>query len=169
MKDMAKVIGLFTVGLFVAVILYPILHEFGHSLMTVICGAEVEEITFFPLPSVLCKTVNLKTSSIVMIGFGGMALPYFITNIPAPKNFWMWYVWLLIKCITLLSFSVSVIAIYMFFAGNPMADEDITQILKYDPKYSSVYVALLSVAGAGIIRQIVRSKPLKRCMKQFNL
>lgn len=169
MKDTIKLVGILLTGLFVAIFFYPFLHETGHSLATVLCGAEVEEITLFPLPSVLCKMGELKTSAMVMIGFAGIALPYLLTAFPAPKNFWIWYIWILIKGITLLSFAISVIAIDMYFAGNPMTNEDMTQILKYTPEYSVVYTVFLTVMGAGIIWQIVRSKPLKRCIKQFDL
>lgn len=169
MKDVFKCVALVVLGIITAVFLYPILHETGHSLATVLCGAEVEEITLFPLPSVLCKMGDLKASAMVMIGFGGMALPYLLTVFPAPKNFWIWYIWFLVKGITLLSFAISVIAIDMYFAGNPMANEDMTQILKYAPEYSVVYTMFLTVMGVGIVWQIVRSNPLKRCMKQFDL
>lgn len=169
MKDVFKCAALVMLGLITAVFLYPILHETGHSLAMVLCGAEVEEITLFPLPSVLCKMSNLKTSAMIIIGFGGMALPYLLTGFPAPKNFWIWYIWLLIKGITLLSFAISVIAIDMYFNGNPMINEDMTQIVKYAPEYSVVYTLILTIMGAGIIWQIVRSKPVKRCMKQFDL
>lgn len=169
MKNTFKLVGVLLIGLFVAIFFYPFLHELGHSLATVICGAEVEKITLFPLPSVLCKMGELKTSAMIMVGFGGMVLPYLLTAFPAPKNFWIWYIWFLIKGITLLSFVISVIAIDMYFTGNPMTKEDMTQILKYAPEYSVVYTVFLIVMGTSIIWQIVRSKPVKRCIKQFDL
>ena len=41
MKVMIKLIGLLMTGLFVAVIIYPLLHELGHSIMAVLVGASV--------------------------------------------------------------------------------------------------------------------------------
>lgn len=39
MKDILKCIGLLIVGLFVAVIVYPFLHETGHSIVALAVGA----------------------------------------------------------------------------------------------------------------------------------
>lgn len=113
-KDIFKYGALIVLGLVTAVFLYPVLHETGHSLATLLCGGKVEEITLFPLPSVICKMGDLKTSAMVIIGFGGMTLPYLLTAFHTPKNFWMWYIWFLVKGITLLSLSISVVAIDMF-------------------------------------------------------
>ncbi len=48
MKDFLKIIGIILVGLFTAVIIYPMLHEAGHSLIALTVGADVVEFNLFP-------------------------------------------------------------------------------------------------------------------------
>lgn len=78
--------------------------------------------------------------------------------------------WILeISGICLLSFAVSIAGIFLYVSGNPMANEDITQIMKFADEYYVLYLAILIVLF--IIRsvQVVRSKPIKRCMKYFGV
>lgn len=53
MKDTIKAMGLFVVGLFVAVITYLVMHERAHSFVAISVGARVVEINILPMPSVL--------------------------------------------------------------------------------------------------------------------
>ena len=49
MKDTIKAIGLFVVGLTVAAIVYPVMHELAHSLVAIAVGARVVEINILPV------------------------------------------------------------------------------------------------------------------------
>ena len=65
MKDILKYLGLFFVGLFVAIIIYPFLHEAGHSMAAILVGAKVIDFNLLPLPYVTCEVSSLNT--IIMI------------------------------------------------------------------------------------------------------
>lgn len=169
MKDAFRCGALAVLGLATAMVVYPTLHELGHVLAAVACGAHVEEITWLPLPSVLCRMEKKTVASVVLIGFGGMALPYLITALPPPRRFWTWYFWLLLKGITVLAFAVSVVAIGLFCAGSPIQNEDMTKIMTAAPEYATLYTVALLGAGVGSACRIVRSGPLQRCKLQFGL
>lgn len=65
MRYFIKAIGLLVVGLLVAIIGYPILHELGHAVIALIVGARVVEINIIPLPNVLCDVENIDCASMV--------------------------------------------------------------------------------------------------------
>ena len=54
MKYSIKIIGIFFFGLLTAIIIYPVLHEFGHSLVAIAVGAKVVDFTLFPTPNLMC-------------------------------------------------------------------------------------------------------------------
>lgn len=87
MKLTIKVTALFLVGLFIAVIVYPVMHELSHSVTAMLVGAEVVEINLFPLPNVLCDVAGIDEIGIVFIGLSGMIIPFFISAVFKPKSF----------------------------------------------------------------------------------
>lgn len=169
MKDALKCFGLLAVGLLTAIFLYPFLHELGHTLAALIFGRQVYDFRLLPMPSVMCEMDVTNELSIIVVGFSGMLLPYFLCLVPPRKSFWIWYLWAIISGICLLSFAVSIAAIILYVNGNPMANEDITQIMKFTNEYYVLYLVIL--IGLSIIRatQVVRTKPIKRCMKYFGV
>ena len=107
--------------------------------------------------------------AVIVVGFSGMLLPYLVSLVPPRKTFWIWYLWLIISGICLLSFAVSIAGIFMYVSGGPMANEDVTQIMKFADEYYVLYLAILIVLSVIRSIQIVRSKPIKRCMKCFGV
>ncbi len=169
MKEYVKCFGLFVVGLLTAVIIYPFLHELGHVMMAYIVGAEVMEVTLLPLPSILCNMGPGSKYDFILVGVGGMLLPYIITEIRAPKNFWLWYIWVLVKGISLLAFAISCMAIVSFRLGRPMQNEDITKVLQAEPANAMAYMTILLVLLAWGIYEIVKTRPVIRCLREFNV
>ncbi len=169
MKDALKVAAITIVGLFIAVIFYPILHEGGHSLAAVIAGAEVKEFNLFPLPNVLCDVQAVTIPGLILIGLNGMILPFLIVSVVQPRKFWSWYVCFILRGICLLSFGISLIAIILYWSGTQMANEDIMQVIGFAPSFSILYA--LGLAGLIVwdIVLVVKSKPIRQCLEFFNL
>ena len=96
MKNTVKLLGVLFFGLLTAVIIYPILHESGHSVAAVLSGAEILEFNLFPFPNILCNMTNISNIGRVFIGLNGMILPVVfsavISLLSKNKNFWIWYV-----------------------------------------------------------------------------
>ncbi len=169
MKDILKCVGLLTVGLFVAIIVYPFLHEAGHFVATVLVGAKVIDFNLFPLPYVTCEISGLNKVCIILIGLSGMFFPTIISITIRPKSFWLWYGSLVIKGICLLSFTISFIAILFYLFGVSMKNEDIVQVMEIwnDGVFILAISMLLSIIV--IIRSIIKQKPLNRIMVYFKV
>lgn len=169
MKDALKCIGLLAVGLLTAIFLYPFLHELGHVTAAIFLGTNVCDFQLFPVPSVMCEMDTTNELAFVIIGFGGMILPYLVSCVSPGKNFWLWYLWLVISAICLLSFVVSIIGIVLYKMGDPIANEDITRIMEYSNEYDTLYLGMLIVLIILRVVQITRTNPIRRCLKEFNV
>ena len=169
MKDALKYFGLLAVGLLTAIFLYPFLHELGHTCAAIIFGRQVCDFRLFPIPSVMCEMDITNELAVIVVGFSGMLLPYLVSLVPPRKTFWIWYLWLIISGICLLSFVLSIAGIFMYASGSPMANEDITQIMIFTEEYYVLYLAILIVLFIIRTVQIVRTKPIKRCLKYFGV
>ncbi len=169
MKDVFKYVGLFFVGLFVAIIIYPFLHEAGHSMMAILLGAKVIDFNLLPLPYVTCEVSNLNTTSIILIGLAGMFLPMLISIIARPEPFWFWYSNLVIKFICLLSFVISFIAIVLYLFGITLKNEDIIQVIDIWDNGVFVLIITMVLSMIGIIRSIIKQKPLIKIMDYFKV
>lgn len=169
MKDILKVIGLLFVGLIMAIIVYPILHETGHSVITILMGGEVVEFELFPLPYVLCNIRTVSDFGHVIIGLSGMLLPFAISTVIRSKNFWIWYSNFVLKGICILSFAISMIAVICYAAGHPMANEDITQVLDVWSGGIWLCFALFLCAIIFAIVIIAKEHPIQRCLNYFEV
>lgn len=158
-----KAIGIILLGLFTSLLLYPILHESGHSLAAVLVGGKVYEFVLFPLPYMSCDITRIGTIGMTLIGIGGIFFPLLFTWIIHIKNFWFWLLGLYLNMICFLSFAISLYGCVMFAMQKPLINEDITQILELCPSsvwlWSIVFVGLL----IGTIVQVAKTKPIRRC------
>ena len=169
MKDVLKYLGLFFVGLFVAIIIYPFLHEAGHSMAAILVGAKVTDFNLLPLPYVTCEVSNLNTTSMILIGLAGMFVPALISIIARPEPFWFWYCNLVIKFICFLSFAISFVAIVLYLFGVTIKNEDIVQVIQIWNNGVFVLIITMVLSMIGIIRSIIKQKPLIKIMDYFKV
>lgn len=80
-RDIFKIIKMTIIGLIVAILIYPFTHEFGHTLLSLINGAEVVEFKLLPIPYITCNIGGLTTNEIIAIGFAGNIIPLIINSI----------------------------------------------------------------------------------------
>lgn len=169
MKDIFKYVGLFFVGLFVAIVIYPFLHEAGHSMVAILVGAKVIDFNLLPLPYVTCEVSNLNTTSMILIGLAGMFVPALISIIVHPKLFWFWYCNLVIKLISLLSFAISFISMVLYLFGVTIKNEDIIQVIYIWNNGIFVLIITMILSMIGIIRSIIKQRPLIKIMDYFKV
>lgn len=169
MRDILKYAGLFIVGLFVAIIIYPFLHEAGHSMVAILVGAKVIDFNLLPLPYVTCEVSNLNTTSMILIGLAGMFLPVLISIIVRPKSFWFWYCNLVMKFICFLSFAISFIAIVLYIFGVTIKNEDIIQVIDIWNNGVFVLIIIMALSMIGIVRSIMIQKPLIKILEYFKV
>ena len=169
MKDILKCAGLLAVGLFVAIIAYPFLHESGHFLAALFLGEKVVEYSIFPTPYVICEMSLLSEFNVVLIGLAGMYLPMIITFIVRPKCFWLWYGILVTKGICLLSFALSFIAIVLYYFGIVIANEDVIRVIDICEKGNLNLAILMLLTMIITIYSISKQKPLSRILRYFDV
>lgn len=169
MKDTIKAVGLFIVGIAVAVIIYPVMHELAHSVVAIAVGGRVIEINILPVPSVLCDIRAVDDPGMVAIGMSGMLLPYFLSAVIKPKSFWLWYANYIVKGISALAFVISTISTVCFLAGSPLPNDDTTQTLmtwsggKWICLAVSIGLAISAIVG------LIQEKPLIHCIRHFDM
>ena len=89
MRKIERPVWLLPIGLLCAVMIYPFLHELGHSLTAILLGAEILQITWFPLPSVLCGMSSLNTLKYVLVGLNGVVFPGILCLVISSNRFWI--------------------------------------------------------------------------------
>lgn len=154
------------VGLGVAVVIYPTIHELGHSIAAVIAGAEVIEFNLLPMPSVLCNVKNVSSGGMVLISIGGNIFPLLLV-IKSPQRFWSWYSCFTIRWISLWSYIISEVAISSFYFGVPLDKDDITHVLQGNRQNAWIYMLfyLLLIIVTSIL--IAYSRPIKRIISEI--
>lgn len=168
-KDIAKLFGIILAGWGTAIVLYPFLHETGHSLITLLVGGEVVEFHLFPLPNILCLLREQNTAEVVLIGLSGMLFPFAVSCLPSCKNFWLWYVNWSLKGISLLSFLISAVVVIMFQCGTPVENDDMTRVMEAYPQGATMYLALFALLSVYVIWRMVEDRPINRLLSLFEL
>ena len=169
MINIINLIIMIVLGLFVAIIIYPALHEFGHMFIAIIVGADLVEFNLFPIPNVLFDVGKISIASNVMIGAGGVILPFILSVTINSKRFWLWYIGLIINIICCVSFIISVLGCALFSFSKPIENEDISQMLNFCPNTVILWMILFIILIAYTVIRICKSHPLKRCIEYFEL
>ncbi len=169
MKDFTKIFGIMFFGLLTATLIYPILHEVGHSAIAVLVGAKVKDFNIFPLPSVACDIFEISDIGIIAIGLGGNLVPYLISFLLKPKSFWGWYTNSIVRGICLLATTISAVSVILWLNGITVKNEDVVQILNTVSSDASVFVILFTIMLIYGIKQITVDKPFKKICKYFNI
>ena len=153
-------------GLFIAILGYPFLHELGHSMVAILMGASVEDFRLFPVAYVLCDIHGIGVFGQVLIGVSGILFPFICGIIIHCKNFWLWYVGLVLNIISTIAFTISIVSCFLF-EKNPIRQVDITQILTINaiPKMFWVIVFLVLIIWSAF--RIINSRPITRCDNYF--
>ena len=169
MSFFIKIINLFIIGILMAVIVYPVLHELAHSITCVLFGAEIIEVNLFPCPSVLCNVDGVSNIGVIAIGISGVVLPFVFAMIGKTNKFWIWYIKYVIKLISALAFIISAISTICFLTGRPLSNDDTTQLLLVWG--NNKWICLIAFIGLSIIAvfELVKERPLEKCLKNFGL
>lgn len=168
-KDLRKAIWLLFIGLLTAVVIYPFLHELGHSLATIILGGKVVEFHLFPLPNMLCDGSRLNNNALAFIGLCGMLFPFLISAIIKIKQFTFWYMLQLLKGISILAFVLSLISIFGIKRGICIANDDIVTALRFYPNGKTVFTALIILLIVWAVFSILRQRPIRYISKYFGI
>ena len=169
LKDAIKIVGILLVGLFVAIFYYPFLHEVGHAIATVMSGAELHEFHILPIPYVLCNINSIGVVSQCLIGVAGMIFPFAISVIIRSSKFWPWFLSLVTKGISALSFGISYLAVLCYDSGIIWCNEDIVKVVQISGVKSSIWLLFSLVMFCLAATVLYLEKPLKKFENYFEI
>ena len=169
MKDTIKFIGLFVVGLITAVFVYPIMHELGHLIVALLLDVKIIDINLFPLSYIICDFEGIGDLGVAAVGLGGALLPFIVSCVVKPNNFWLWYSNVLIQFISLLSFLVSGISAIVFIFTNSTltVTDDVVQMLNLSPKNQWFVMLFIVLLTAVATIKLMRSKLFTRVLQYY--
>jgi len=156
-------------GLATAIVIYPFLHETGHSLATILCGGKVLEFHLFPLPNVLCDMSCISKSSMAIIGMSGMIFPLIIAIAFRKILFAIWYVSELIIGISAMAFVISILSIILFNFGKQSPNEDAIKIITLIPQSQIAIITIMAILTTISIFAIIKNKPKTRLFQYLEI
>lgn len=118
-----KLAWMYVIALFTAIFIYPLLHELGHFLAALLVGAEVAEMSIFPMPYVSMFVDPYDSLGRAVIGMCGMIFPM-ICIMFRPKRFVSCIVISTIVFINALAWLLSCVAIVANRLGFCWKNED---------------------------------------------
>lgn len=173
MKDAIKLLSILFFGLLTAIIIYPFLHELGHSIAAILSGAKILEFNLFPSPNVLCNIGSASKFGRIFIGLGGMMVPILfsvmISILLSKKSFWIWYSTFVLDGISLLSTVISIVAIILFYLGKEIINEDVIQILQMYPNSIMLVLTFILFLTIVLIVKIRLDQPIDKFLAYFGI
>ena len=166
-KDGIRYAGLLVVGLGVATLLYPAMHEWGHVVAAWLLDVPVMDVHLLVEPRVQCDFRDVVSVAPVYIGWGGVVLPLVVSALLRPRSFWVWYAVFVWRCIAVFACVWMGVSVLLFVYGTPPADDDMTLLLQMFPHHWWGHLLLsvvLSTVGSVFL---VREHPFRRCAAYF--
>ena len=164
-KDLMKLVLIIGIGFFIALIVYPFLHEMGHIIASLLVGAEVLELTLFPVPSVLCNVTSVNTVGFVVIGLGGAFFPLLFSLTIPRRWFISWCTRATLQGISVLSFAISCVSI--LFSVNKQ--DDMIQVLNFWESGKTVLLMILCGSAVATSAAIALDRPGRRICRFFGV
>lgn len=162
MKSIKQAVCFLLVGLLCTVIIYPLLHELGHSLAAIALGGEIVQLSWLPIPSVLCKMNSPNTSQYVIVGLSGMIFPALLCIFVRSNRFWVWYLMFIMKLTAAWSLVLAGLSVFLFQKGITLPNDDMTIILERAPDQWWIYALLIILLFLAVCLSVGKSKPVRR-------
>ena len=162
MKMLVRSLGLLSVGLLVAVVIYPTLHELGHALAAILVGARVKAWSVFPLSYVVCDFSGASPQAMAVVSLAGLLFPLLVSSVSC-GGFWVWCAQLFLKCAALAALLLSGVTTLLLVNGNGVAQDDMAQLQQWQPYGIWVATIVIGAAAATAVFLLFRERPFARC------
>lgn len=169
MKEAKKIFGVLLMGIMVTVVIYPCLHELGHSIAIGITGATLYKFRILPTPYVMYNGNGINEFENVFIGISGMLFPFVFSLLFNGKRFWMWLFSFYLKGISAFAFALSYIAVLCYESKIIWQNEDIVQVIQLSGISSSFWLVMMLLLFCLNALIIYFNKPFKRIEKFFEI
>lgn len=120
---------MYVIAMFTTIFIYPLLHEGGHLLAALLVGAEVVEMSVFPIPYVSMFVDPYDALGRVVIGMCGMVFPM-ICIVFRPKHFVSSIALSTIVFVNAIAWLLSCVAIVANRLGLCWKNEDVITVIQ---------------------------------------
>lgn len=144
MKDFLTVIKLTLIGLFVAIIAYPLIHETGHILATAMTGGKLIALSWVPVPNVLCEVNSTNITALAITSLAGMVFPMVLVFMLMRSKGLFRYGVLIFSMVTILSAVIDTGVAFLHINGMVVQNDDIASFMEFT---GWTVQALLLMAG----------------------
>ena len=160
MKDVFLIIKITIIGLLVAVFVYPIVHESGHIISTILTGGRFIKLSWIPTPNILCEVNSTNTTALAIINLSGMILPIvFIMPFYKTKGF-IRFGALIFCMIIILSAVIGLIVSIISCFGINVSNDDVTSFIEFSGWLLPTILIMIAMIGISAF-QLMRFKPVE--------
>ena len=147
MKDYLIILKVTLIGLFVAAFAYPVVHEAGHILATVITGGKFVSLAWAPVPNVLCEMNTENTAALAITSLAGIVFPMFMVLpfIKAKGN--LRFSVLIFNAIIIWSTIIGLAVAVMQMNDCIIPNDDLTAFMEYTGWIIPTIFIMLSLTG----------------------
>lgn len=128
--------------------LYPLVHECGHALATVLLGGKIGSFSLLPIPHVESRLPHNNMTSVAIISLAGMIFPL-LTSLPFIRaRGYIGYVVMLMLLISAISSVVETCIVIQYCAGYIVDGDDIVLFLQASglhPAWACIYTGILCI------------------------
>jgi len=131
LKDVFIVLKVTFIGLFVAVFFYPLVHESGHILATLLTGGKCINLSWLPVPNVLCEVDSTNTTALAVISLAGMVFPMlFVLPFYKSKGS-LRFGALIFSAVTVLSMVIGLSVAVLNITGTTIPNDDVAMFIDF--------------------------------------
>lgn len=159
--------GLILITITVMLLLYPLLHEFGHAAFAVLFGADIKGAGLFPYAYVSVDLSGCTQAQIFWMLCAGSVFPL-LCAVPVFKNYCLYYIGITIALITLASSVISFFAVFMYPNMSAGVYDDYISLLRIDPGMKVFAAGVLVVQILTASLYVALSHPLNRTVRFFS-
>ncbi|MDO4802710.1 MAG: hypothetical protein Q4A15_11150 [Prevotellaceae bacterium] len=164
-KDCFNAAVFIFISLLTAVLIYPFLHESGHSIAAVLLKAKVAEFQLLPVPYILCDVSQIGNLGRSIIGMAGNFVPMIISILVPSNCFAVKSFRCTLKGISVLAMGISLVSVCFLINEQ----DDFYQVVSY---WNYGKMSLLVIALIGLILAVISlfyEHPVKWLRSSFDI
>lgn len=161
MKDFYRFSSLSLISFSIAIIVYPLIHEFGHIISTAFLGGKIVNVSMFPIPNVYCSVGGINPNGMMLISISGIGLPWFLSLFLKFQRFTLWFGFLIFKLITVYSLLLSVIAIISQKTEYCIKNDDMLIFIQNYSGKSQNIIFILVLMNIILLLNICKQQPIR--------
>ena len=168
MKDVLIILKITLVGLFTAIVAYPLIHETGHILATILTGEKFISISWSPTPNVLCEMNSTDTAALAITSLSGMIFPMIIILPFAKSTGIIRLSALFVSGINVLAAVIGLLVVLLRMNGTVVQNDDITAFIGFTGWLFPALLIMIAMIIAAVL-SLLLFKPRNTILSAMGL